>query len=206
MTTEQNIVTASILPILVVLEIAILLWPKKWSRVKPPPLSSKIRSFRDIPLPWKPAWMFVVGIIGIFIWILCLAWLEPVGYDPLTANPEELKSVTILPGQSHTLIQEPIVLSRVEIQRVCEVLRQAHPLFLNHPGCVWDCIVHFQSANEFATIYVSNTGGEPNGTYFRWGSPNLGLNKGEFRCDQLATVLESLAEKQKAPNGKAEQH
>jgi hypothetical protein len=198
MTTEQNIVTASVVPILAILEIAIILWPKKWSKVKPPLLPSKIRSFRDIELPRKPAWMFVVGIIGMFIWILCLAWLEPIGYDPLTANPEELKSVTILPGQYHTLVQEPIVLSQIEIQQVCDVIHQAHPLFVNHPGCVWDCTLHFQSANESATIDVENSGGEPNGVFFMWVSPNLKLNRGEFRCDKLASILESIAGKQKA--------
>ena len=194
MTQEQMTITWIMLPALSVVELAILVWPKK-RRKEPPPVPRKRRGPLDITLPGKPIALFLTALIGLVLWYFCLLYFEPLGYDPFRADPRDLKSVTILPESGYdefSLVKKEVVLSDSQVEALCKVLRRAKPLEPNHPGSKWACGLRLEALDSSASLSILNTGEDLHGVLVYWESPNLGYIRGTYRCDPLGPLLESI--------------
>lgn len=194
MTQEQMTATWVIVPVCAVVGCVILLWPAK-RRTEPPPIPNGRRGPLDVALPRKPTALFLTALFGLLLWWSCLMYFEPLGYIPFSADPRDLKSVTILPVPGHgrfSLVSKEVVLTRLQVESLCNVLRQATPLKPNHPGTEWTCGVRLETSDSSASLTVTNTGGEPHGVLVYWESPNLGIIRGTYRCDPLGPLLESI--------------
>ncbi len=88
--------------------------------------------------------------------------------------------------QSVNLVHKPItVTDREEVASICEALRSAKMVSPNHPTGRWYCALTLVTSNGHIEIRVERTTGQ---------GVILWLRK-SFRCDEMGTVLESIARK-----------
>lgn len=198
MTQAQTILTSIALPVMGVAELCILFWRKR-PRSGPPPLPRKRRGPLDIPLPWRPTTMFLTALIGGFLYIVTMAYLEPEGLNPFTLAPAHVDRMTLLPEHYQSLVDSDVELTKEEIGLICRTLRSATPISPNHPGTEWQCKLRvIDTAGDELTVDLCESGGPSNGFLVYWWSPNMRLNKGTHRCDALGPVIKAVVESRKA--------
>ena len=202
MTHAQVIVCWVALPLICIGEVFITFLPKRWIPCpKAPPIISG-RHPLAIVLPWKPAAMFCLALIGGAAFVFVLAYLEPQGVDPFMLAAPNVQRMIIEPEDYASLTSSDVELSEKEMRTICRTLQTAAPISPNHPGTMWHCkLAIFTDDGQSVTVDVSDSGGPPNGVLVYWWSPNLRLNLGTHRCDALGPVIKSIVESRK----KAEQ-
>lgn len=112
-------------------------------------------------------------------------------------DERQVNAIRLLPSpeSGKSLVLQPITVNdRQAIVMICQALRTAHLFFPNHPIPEWEVVVELRAERMPVAFHVLHSIDAKNGTLlYVFSHGTQGWLYGTYRCDDLATILESIA-------------
>lgn len=115
----------------------------------------------------------------------------------IRCDERQVNAIRLLPSpEGKSLVLQPITVNdRQTIVMICQALRTAQPFFPNHPIPEWEVVLELCAERMPVAFQVLHSIDPKNGTLlyvFSHGTQGW-LYGTTYRCDDLATILESIA-------------